>query len=195
MLRSTFQSGFLSIFYSLGSDPLQIWTQQVRGGKIEFVEDSVIDSKVLELTSSSISSTFISCPSCSSEGLGIKLPIFVMIVKNLDKYFSFEVEIIDDRSVVRHFRANTFQAAQRVKPYICTMPLLMDEGWNQVQMDLNDLCRRAYNTTYKETKSVMVHANCRLRRAFFAERICAEDEFPTEFRLYYKRASENSENL
>jgi hypothetical protein len=41
--------------------------------------------------------------------LGIKLPFLVMIIKNLKKYFSFEVTIIDDRNIRRRFRASNYQ--------------------------------------------------------------------------------------
>lgn len=32
MFKNTFQSGFLSILYSIGSKPLQIWDKKVRDG-------------------------------------------------------------------------------------------------------------------------------------------------------------------
>jgi hypothetical protein len=38
-----------------------------------------------------VSTTFVSCPADAKETLGIKMPFLVMIVKNLRKYFSFEV--------------------------------------------------------------------------------------------------------
>lgn len=72
----------------------------------------------------------------------------------------------------------------RVKPFICTMPLRMDEGWNQIQLNLADLTRRAYGTNYVETLRVQVHANCRLRRIYFSDRLYSEEELPPEFKLY-----------
>ena len=36
------------------------------------------------------------------------------------------------------------QSATRVKPFICTMPMRLDEGWNQIQFNLADFTRRAY---------------------------------------------------
>ena len=36
------------------------------------------------------------------------------------------------------------QANTRVKPFICTMPMRLDEGWNQIQFNLADFTRRAY---------------------------------------------------
>lgn len=64
------------------------------------------------------------------------------------------------------------------------MPLKMDEGWNQIQLNLADLTRRAYGTNYAETLRVQIHANCRVRRIYFADRLYSEEELPPEFKLY-----------
>ena len=111
-----------------------------------------------------------------------------------------------------------------MKPFICTMPLRLDDGWNQVQFNLADFTRRAYGvsappaaccgraatkhgllaptaavlafaparahrrrrllarpprpaqTNYVETIKVQIHANCRLRRVFFSDRLYADAE-------------------
>lgn len=76
-----------------------------------------------------------------------------MIIKNLKKYFTFEVQVLDDKNVRRRFRASNYQVCHcslcwsevarfidtdllqsttRVKPFICTMPMRLDDGWNQV---------------------------------------------------------------
>ena len=49
------------------------------------------------------------------------------------------------------FRASNYQSTTRVKPFICTMPMRLDEGWNQIQFNLSDFTRRAYGTNYVET--------------------------------------------
>ena len=52
----------------------------------------------------------------------------------LKKYFTFEVQVLDDKNVRRRFRASNYQSTTRVKPFICTMPMRLDEGWNQIQV-------------------------------------------------------------
>ena len=39
------------------------------------------------------STVFITCPADPKKTLGIKLPFLVMIIKNLKKYFTFEVTV------------------------------------------------------------------------------------------------------
>ena len=69
----------------------------------------------------------------------------------MKKYFTFEVQVLDDKNVRRRFRASNYQSTTRVKPFICTMPMRLDEGWNQIQFNLSDFTRRAYGTNYIET--------------------------------------------
>merc|ERR1712012_1420275 len=161
MFKNTFQSGFLSILYSIGSKPLQIWDKKVRNGHIKRITDQDIQSFVLEIVGTNVSTTYITCPADPKKTLGIKLPYLVMIIKNMKKYFTFEVQVLDDKSVRRRFRASNYQSTTRVKPFICTMPMRLDDGWNQIQFNLSDFTRRAYGTNYIETLRVQIHANCK----------------------------------
>lgn len=184
MFRNTYQSGFLSIFYSIGSKPLEIWDYKTQNGHIKRITDNDIKSSVLEIMGTNVSTNYIVCPSDPNHTLGIKLPYLVIMLKNLKKYFTFEVQVLDDKNVRRRFRASTFQKTTRVKPFICTMPMNLDEGWNQIQFNLSDFTRRAYGTNYVETLRVQIHANCRIRRIYFSDRLYSEEELPSEFKLF-----------
>ena len=92
--------------------------------------------------------------------------------------------MLDDKNVRRRFRASNYQSTTRVKPFICTMPMRLDEGWNQIQFNLSDFTRRAYGTNYIETLRVQIHANCRIRRIYFSDRLYSEEELPPEFKLF-----------
>ena len=74
------------------------------------------------------------------------------------------------------------------------MPMRLDDGWNQIQFNLSDFTRRAYGkekeadvvlgTNYIETLRVQIHANCRIRRIYFSDRLYSEEELPPEFKLF-----------
>jgi hypothetical protein len=90
MFKNTYQSGFLSILYSIGSKPLQIWQNQskpfayvVHNGHIKRLTDNDIQSSVLEIMGTNVTTAFITCPVNEKETLGIKLPFLVMIIKNV----------------------------------------------------------------------------------------------------------------
>jgi len=84
----------------------------VVNGHIKRPQDEDIQSNVLEIIGSNIQSTYITCPADPAATLGIKLPFLVMIVKNLKKYFTFEIQVLDDKNVRRRFRASNFQVCK-----------------------------------------------------------------------------------
>lgn len=212
MFKGTFQSGFLSLFYSLGSDPLQLWTLVVAGtvtaaspssppsithpssdpqeAYITFADDNLINSKVLELRGA-VQDTYIAVPAHPSLTLGITLPFLVLLVKPFPwRHFSFEIALLDDSNVRRRFRFSTFQSAVRSKPGITTIPLLLEgngnaQQWHQIVLDLKDLMKRTYGTQFQETLSIQVHANVRIRRIYFAEKLLSDDDLPAAFKLYH----------
>lgn len=171
MFRNTFQSGFLSVLYSVGYVFLSLrlfsiaifafskliyfpkganhWRSGilkvhkftvetlylylftpflVKNGHIKRLTDEDIQSSVLELAGTNVSTTFISCPADPKKTLAIKLPFLVMIIKNvrlwnfdlflseitsfceqMKKYFTFEVQVLDDKGIKRRFRASNYQ--------------------------------------------------------------------------------------
>lgn len=69
MFKNTYQSGFLSILYSIGSKPLQIWDKQsnkesiaVHNGHIKRLTDQDIQSSVLEIMGTNVTTAFVTCP-------------------------------------------------------------------------------------------------------------------------------------
>ena len=60
----------------------------------------------------------------------------------------------------------------------------LDEGWNQIQFNLSDFTRRAYGSNYVETLRLSIHANCRIRRIYFCDRLYSEEDLPLEFKLF-----------
>ena len=47
-------------------------------------------------------------------------------------------------------------------------------------------------TNYIETLRVQVHANCRIRRIYFSDRLYSEEELPPEFKLFLPIVSQRS---
>jgi hypothetical protein len=104
--------------------PLQLWSEHLPDAEsnskqtsedetaqahITRVADEQISSLTLEIMSPNLANTFIACPPRPDRTLGIKLPYLVLLLKNMNRYFSFEVEIMDDKSMKRRFRASNFQ--------------------------------------------------------------------------------------
>ena len=193
MFRNTFQSGFLSILYAIGSKPLQIWRKNINNGYVKRITDFEMQSSVIEICGANVSTCFLSCPSNPKQTLGVKMPFLVLLIKYLKKYFTFEVQVIDDKNVKRRFRASNYQSNTRVKPFICTIPMKLDEGWNQIHFNLTDFTRRAYGTNYLETLRVQIHANCRIRRIYFTDQLLSSKSIPAEYRAFSNAQDDNGE--
>ena len=193
MFRTTFQSGFLSILYAIGSKPLQIWRKNINNGYVKRITDFEMQSSVIEICGANVSTCFLTCPSNPKQTLGVKMPFLVLLIKYLKKYFTFEVQVIDDKNVKRRFRASNYQSNTRVKPFICTIPMKLDEGWNQIHFNLTDFTRRAYGTNYLETLRVQIHANCRIRRIYFTDQLLSSKSIPAEYRAFNNAPEDNAE--
>ena len=64
----------------------------MRNGHIKRITDQDIQSSVLEIMGTNVSTNYITCPAQPKETLGIKLPFLVMIIKNVSnssREFSF----------------------------------------------------------------------------------------------------------
>lgn len=160
----------------------------VTEGTIERVTDEDLRSSALQLWSSSPHAASVVCPPPGRGELGATLPLLVLQLKNIGRPCSLEVECRDATGERRRVRASTYvRRAKLTPPGLVTVPLTLEAGWNSVQLDLPDLVRRAFAATYASTARVRVHASCRLRRIYFAERALGEDQLPPEFRLFAAR--------
>ena len=73
----------------------------MRNGHIKRITDPDIQSSVLEIMGTNVSTNYITCPADANKTLGIKLPFLVMIIKNvsfandiLNSFFLYIVEEI-----------------------------------------------------------------------------------------------------
>ncbi|CAK1552941.1 unnamed protein product [Leptosia nina] len=192
MYRNAYQRGMLTIFFSVGSKPLAIWETRMQDGYITRFLDQDIKSMVLEIGGTNVSTTYITCPKGNGV-LGITMPFLVMIVKNLKKYFSFEVTILDETGTRRRFRVSNFQSTTQILPLCTVMPIGLSDGWNQIQFNLAEFTRRAYKKQFVEVQKLKINANIRLRRVYFTERLIPEDELPAEYKLFFPLASKKKQ--
>ncbi|KAK6624127.1 hypothetical protein RUM43_004557 [Polyplax serrata] len=175
--------GFVCIFHSVNKQPLSKWDKKIRSGVIRKVRDEDLCSQVLEISAPKIAATYITCPIDPCRSLGIKNPVLNLTVKNLNKYFAFDVQIQDDRGVKRRFRASTHQTVTEVKPFFSRLPLTLEDGWNQITFPLQEFTMRCFGTNHVETLRLQIYASCRLRRVFFSNKVCQEHDVPLDFRL------------
>ena len=84
------------------SKPLQIWDKNVRNGHIKRITDPDIQSSVLEIMGTNVSTNYITCPVDPKKTLAIKLPFLVMIIKNVSSSFNLTTLAVEE---VLHLRS------------------------------------------------------------------------------------------
>ncbi|KAH7481770.1 hypothetical protein KRP22_015081 [Phytophthora ramorum] len=201
MFAQTYQSGFISLLYSVGPRPLQLCEKhEETPGSVRRVLDEDVQSSVVELSADNLVHTWLRFPPEANEqqqqdqsALHIRLRHLVLVLKNLEQHVSLEVQVADDRGTRRRLRFSTFQKKSAVHPEIALLPLQLDSGWNQVQLDLVELMHTCYNARYAHATSVQLHASCRVRRVYFAEQMFSEAQLPAEFRLYKRLTKEQAQ--
>jgi len=184
IFRSTYQSGFLSVLYAIGQRPLELWEKQVRNGHVKRITDADIRSLAIEVLGTNVSTTFITTPVSPQQALGIRLPIIVFVIKNLKRYFVFEVQISDDTATRRRFSCSNFISNPKIRSFSAQLPLRLEDGWNQISLNLSELTRKIFGTGYQDTVRIQVHANIRIRRIYFCDKVYGEDEVPADFKVF-----------
>ncbi|PRP82484.1 hypothetical protein PROFUN_09731 [Planoprotostelium fungivorum] len=150
------------------SKPLEDWDSQVRNGHIKRITDQDIQSSVLEIVGTNVSTSFITCPANPEQTLAIKLPFLVMIIKNLKKYFTFEVQVLDDKNIRRRFRASNYQVD------------FSDSHRPNDGIKSNSTSQ----TSQEELMEPIILKHYVIRRIYFSDRLYKEEELRPEFKLF-----------
>ncbi|XP_020277661.1 uncharacterized protein LOC109851725 [Pseudomyrmex gracilis] len=177
--------GYISLLYSIADKPLDLWSKYVScGGKIRRIKDDTLyGDKVLEITGSHNSAivTNITTPAETLDVMNIKLPILVLVIKNLNLQFKLEVQIIDKEQYRRRFSFLTYNLERsRINARMACIPLKLEECWNTLEINLQTLCHEAYKTNYKALQRIIIYANCCIRRVYLQDRHYNNNETPIE---------------
>jgi hypothetical protein len=78
-------------------------------GHVKSCPDEDVQSSVVEVMGRNVESNYITCPCDHEEVLAINLPILVLLIKNMRKYFAFEIQLLDDENIIRRLRADNRQ--------------------------------------------------------------------------------------
>ena len=102
-----------------------------------------------------------------------------MHIKDMFRYVTFEVEIIDDTKNYRTLRFCNRASVARILPGEIIVPLhLKQDQWNYLCLDLEDLTRRAFGTNYLTAVQLRVFSTCRIWKIFFEDREYSDAELP-----------------
>lgn len=145
------------------------------GSEVNVVDDEMIARPVVELAGKAA----LMFP-CSSI-----LGHVMLHIKNQERFMRIEVEVVDDSAGENGYRTLRFdnrRSIATVTPELAEMPLVMNTGWQFLDLDLEDLVFAAYGTAYLKTVQVRVSGGCRVGKVYLADRVYADAELPVHLR-------------
>ena len=164
-------SNLIVLFHSLLPESLSRAGTFFTSGSVELVEDSELKSKALEIIGNASSTNYLFFPESPSATIRSdpSLGFLLLTIKPIARYCSFEFTIEDSKNVLRKFKASNFGSAARLKPQSAIVPMKLQDGWNRVSVNLNDICRKAYGTDLKKLVRFQLNGGIRVRRVLLAE--------------------------
>ncbi len=168
--QSNFRQPIILLMHASDENCMRNVGRNLQSGNLKRVKDEELNSTAIELLGANFQNNFIYFPMQPDHFLKVpqEYKYFFLYVKNMGKSFSIEISVLDTDNNKLRFRLSTFVNFSRLKPFLCTMSLKLDEGWNRICLDLPSLCKKAFKSTYKGLLRVQINANCRIRRAFVA---------------------------
>lgn len=107
----------------------------------------------------------------------------ILHVKNVDRFMSLEIEVVDDSKTYRTIDLSSRRSIATVDSGKAELPLVMGDAWQLVHIDLEDLTFRAYGTRYLSAVQVKVGGSCRIGKAFFADQVYPDPALPPFLRV------------
>lgn len=169
MFAKAFQKGDggVEIFSPTGTDPLRNLELKNKTA-ISKVYDRYIKGNCLILDQTSVSSS-IACPSSSSKTLGIVQPWFCLQL-NIPKGKSFSLELVISETTGQHHRVHfstSFRGWDTNELHArIAWPKECDSLWVTYVINLEELCRVCFRSTFASLDHFTVYSTCQIRKIF-----------------------------
>ncbi|OQR85414.1 hypothetical protein THRCLA_10705 [Thraustotheca clavata] len=107
----------------------------------------------------------------------------VFFAKNLDAFFTFEIEVLDEKKEYRTLTITNARSLARVNASHVQMPLAFGKGWQYFYVDLQSVVHDAFGTQHVATVQLRLMASCRLLRVFFQDVKYSYAELPLDLAI------------
>jgi len=133
-----------------------------------------------------------------TQNVGSEHRYLCMYLKNTSQFAELHIQAVDPSGRCCNLRMSNSLTQAKVTPNQpikgrdkkhtisvsnCSMPLVLREGWNHLNIDIERLLNAAFGRHLGRTIQIEIHGGCRLWRCFFVERVCAEAELPPELQV------------
>ena len=145
----------------------------IDGQEVDIVEDNELVKDVFEIGDQSS----ISFPASSN------LPIFVTFIKNTGRFLEVAVRVLDSEGVNRKITMSNKRSTIAVNKDTCNLPLQIDHGWQYLNVDLNNICKRCFGTQFISCVDIRIGGPARVAKIYFESVDHADAELPMYLRV------------
>lgn len=150
----------------------------VKGPEISIIEDKELSitnpPSVIELIGVESSITFFA--ECTRRYL-------VVNFKSVDRFVTIILQCMDDTGEMKTITLTNKASFITADRQSCKLPLVTEDGWQHLCIDLEDLLANAFSATYASCTEVTVCGSCRLSKLYFQSRKYADVELPKFLRV------------
>lgn len=150
----------------------------IPSGAVDIVDDKELclslPASVIEVVGKESKITFF--PQCP-------LKYLVFNLKCMDRFLNINLLCVDDNGDTKYVHLTNKVSFITIDKNKCRIPLLVEEGWQRLCIDLEDVLANAFGCSYESCKQVEVCGSCRLYKMYFECRNYAEIELPMCLRV------------
>jgi TorA maturation chaperone TorD len=93
-----------------------------------------------------------------------------LFIKHVDKFCSLEVEVVDSAEQYRLLNMSNRRSTATIDGDEALLPLELEEGWNYLCLNLEDVVAAAFGSQYLTTTRVTINGSCSVARVYFQDR-------------------------
>jgi hypothetical protein len=150
----------------------------VRGPEISIIEDKELSMtnppSVVELLGADSRITFFT--DCARQYLVINF-------KSVDRFLTIILNCVDDTGEMKTIVITNKASFITADRQSCKLPLQIEEGWQHLCIDLEDLLANAFSASFSSCREVTVCGSCRLSKVYFQSQRYADVELPKFLRV------------
>lgn len=106
-------------------------------------------------------------------------------LKNLDRFMKVVMKIRDSSKHIRTIIISNKRTTVNIDHNICQLPLEFREGWQYINIDLEDIVYRCFGTSVLHTVDIEVYGSTRIGKIYSQEKVYADAQLPAYLRLLH----------
>ena len=146
-------------------------------------EISIIEDKELSVTAPPPVIELIGHDSCITFFVDCSRQYLVLNFKSVDRFLTILLTCVDDTGEMKNIEITNKASFITADRRSAKLPLQIEDGWQFLCIDLEDLLANAFSSTFAACKEITVCGSCRLSKVYFQSVLYSDVELPKFLRV------------